>query len=40
MPPLPPAQVLEDDGEGRRRVEVEHEATWRFLVFHGKFYTR
>lgn len=32
-------QVLEESG-GRRRVEVEHEASWRFLMFHGKFHTR
>eukprot|EP00887_Chlorella_sp_A99_P000827 scaffold5.g827.t1 len=34
-----PPQVLEESG-GRRRVEVEHEASWRFLMFHGKFHTR
>ena len=33
-------RVLEDDGAGRRRVSVEHEASWRLLLLHGKFTTK
>lgn len=33
-------QVHSDNGAGRRRVEVVHEASWRFVVFSGKFCTR
>lgn len=32
-------RVLEDSG-GRRRVKVAHEASWRFLLLHGKFTTK
>lgn len=28
-----------DEGT-RQKVEVEHAAGWRFLMFHGQFYTR
>ena len=33
-------RVLEDDGAGRRRVAVQHEASWRLLMLHGKFTTK
>lgn len=33
-------KVLEDDGKGKQRVEVEQLARWRFLWFSGKFSTR
>lgn len=33
-------KVLEDDKHGRQRIELEHEAEWRFLVFGGRFLTR
>jgi hypothetical protein len=33
-------KVLSDDGQGRRRVRVAHEASWRFLLFHGTFTTK
>lgn len=33
-------RVLSDDGHGRRRVKVAHEATWRFLLLHGTFTTK
>ncbi len=33
-------RVLSDDGRGRRRVRVAHEASWRFLLLHGTFTTK
>ncbi|PRW58793.1 NAD(P) mitochondrial isoform A [Chlorella sorokiniana] len=33
-------RVLQDDGRGRRKVKVAHEASWRFLLLHGKFTTK
>ena len=33
-------KVLEDDGRGRQKVEVEQVAAWRILMFHGSFSTR
>lgn len=33
-------RVLSDDGRGRRRVRVAHEASWRLLLLHGKFTTK
>ncbi len=33
-------KVLEDDGRGKQRVEVEQVANWRFLCFSGSFATR
>jgi hypothetical protein len=33
-------RILADDGGGRRRVEVVHEAGWRLLLLSGKFVTR
>lgn len=32
-------KVLVNEGS-RQKVEVEHEAGWRFLMFHGSFKTR
>jgi hypothetical protein len=32
--------VLEDNGRGRQKVEVEQVAAWRFLKFSGSFATR
>ena len=31
--------MVEDDKRGRQKVEVEHEAEWRFLCFGGTFTT-
>ncbi|KAI7844258.1 hypothetical protein COHA_002056 [Chlorella ohadii] len=33
-------RVLQDDGRGHRKVKVAHEASWRFLLLHGKFTTK
>lgn len=33
-------RVVSDDGQGRRRVRVAHEASWRFLLLHGTFTTK
>lgn len=33
-------KVLEDDRKGKQRIELEHEAEWRFLFLHGTFRTR
>ncbi|KAK9810148.1 hypothetical protein WJX72_005616 [[Myrmecia] bisecta] len=33
-------KVLERDAQGRQKVEVEHEAAWKFLCFSGSFRTR
>lgn len=33
-------KVLSDNGRGKQRVEVEHAAGWRFLIFRGLFFTR
>ena len=32
-------EVLVNEGT-RQKVEVEHAAGWRFLMFHGSFHTR
>ena len=32
--------LVNDKKTGRQRVEVEHAAGWRFLMFHGQFKTR
>lgn len=32
--------ILEDDGAGKQRVEVEQAAAWKFLIFSGVFLTR
>ena len=32
-------KVIEDDRRGRQRVQVEHEAEWKFLCFGGTFST-
>ena len=33
-------RVLEDDGKGKQKVEVEQVAAWKLLMFHGSFSTR
>jgi len=33
-------RVLEDDGRGRQKVEVEQVAAWKLLMFSGSFTTR
>jgi hypothetical protein len=33
-------RLLSDDGAGRRRLEVRHEAGWKFLAWGGTFSTR
>lgn len=32
--------MLEDDGRGRQKVEVEQVAAWKLLMFSGSFSTR
>ena len=33
-------KVLEDDGKGKQKVEVEQVAAWKLLMFKGSFSTR
>ncbi|EIE21311.1 hypothetical protein COCSUDRAFT_43073 [Coccomyxa subellipsoidea C-169] len=37
---VPYRKVLQDDGRGKQKVEVEQLAAWKFLMFSGSFATR
>ena len=37
---VPYRKVLEDDGRGKQKVEVEQLAAWKLLMFSGSFSTR
>ena len=40
MQKVPYRKVLEDDGRGKQKVEVEQLAAWKLLMFSGSFSTR